>query len=103
MNVKARIAVCGMISAYNEVGGTLNLPPGPNNLLNLVIKRARMEGFLCLDYWHRASEAIAALAGWYNEGKLKYRVDVVEGLQNAPQALNKLFDGGNVGKLIVKI
>ncbi len=103
VNVKARIAVCGMISSYNEVGGTLNLPPGPNNLLNLVIKRVRMEGFLCLDYWHRASEAIAALAGWYNEGKLKYRVDVVEGLQHAPQALNKLFDGGNIGKLIVKI
>ena len=100
INVRARIPVCGMISTYNQVGSNLNLPPGPNNLLNLVIKRAKMEGFLCLDYWHRAPEAIAALAGWYNEGKLKYRVDIVEGLQNAPQALNKLFDGG---KLIVKI
>jgi NADPH-dependent curcumin reductase len=103
VNLKARIAVCGMISSYNEVGSTLNAPPGPNNLLNLVIKRARMEGFLCSDYWHRSNEAIAALAGWHKEGKLTYRVDVVEGLQNAPQALNKLFDGGNVGKLIIKI
>jgi NADPH-dependent curcumin reductase len=103
INLKARIAVCGMISSYNEVGGALNLPPGPNNLLNLVIKRAKMEGFLCLDYWDRADEAFTALAGWYKEGKLKYRVDVVDGLQNAPQALKKLFDGGNAGKLIVKI
>jgi len=62
-----------------------------------------MEGFLCSDYSNRAQEAFTEMIGWLMQGKLKYRVDVVEGLENAPQALKKLFDGSNNGKLIVQV
>jgi len=99
INLKARISVCGMISQYNS-----DRPePGPANLANLIMRRARMEGFLCSDYMPRAEEAFTAMIGWAMQGKLKYRVDVVQGLENAPQALHKLFDGSNTGKLIVQV
>jgi NADPH-dependent curcumin reductase len=99
INLRARISVCGMISQYND-----DQPPaGPRNLANLISKRARMEGFLCTDYSNRAQEAFTAMIGWLMQGKLKYRVDVVEGLENAPGALKKLFDGSNTGKLIVQV
>jgi len=103
LNEHARVVACGMLSLYNDVGGMLTFPAGPNNLLNLTLKRARMEGFVCLDFWPRAAEALRALARWHAEGKLKYRVDVVEGLRNAPRALNRLFDSSNRGKLVIKI
>ena len=99
INLKARIVLCGMISQYDG-----DKPPsGPQYLANAINKRARLEGFIVADYYDRAQEAIDALAGWYNEGKIKYRVDVVDGLENAPDALARLFDGRNQGKLIVKI
>lgn len=99
INLRGRIVVCGLISQYNADKPV----PGPYNLANLLVKRARMEGFIVLDYLNRAEEAISELAQWYLQGKIKYRVDVVEGLEKTPQALNKLFDGSNQGKLIVKL
>ncbi len=102
LNLKARIVVCGAISQYNHAQVS-EFDPGPRNIFRLVTRRARMEGFLVFDYWERAAEGIGALAQWYAAGKLKYRVDVVEGLKNAPIALNKLYDGSNAGKLIVKV
>ncbi len=99
INLKARISVCGMISQYNADGPV----PGPSNLANLIMKRARMEGFLCTDYTPRAEEAFTQMIGWLMQGKLKYRVDVVQGLENAPRALPKLFNGSNAGKLIVQV
>ena len=99
INLRARISVCGMISQYND---GQHPAPGPRNLANLIMKRARMEGFLCTDYSNRAEEAFTAMIGWHLQGKLKYRVDVVQGLENTPQALGKLFDGTNTGKLIVQ-
>ncbi len=99
INDRARIVVCGMISQYNAI----EPPPGPRNLGNLLIHRARMEGFIVLDYFLRASEAIDALGAWVSEGRLRYRVHVVEGLEEAPAALNYLFDGRNKGKLIIKL
>jgi NADPH-dependent curcumin reductase CurA len=103
LNLKARIAVCGMISGYNDTDQRGRVGAGPRNLMQLVMKRARMEGFLVLDYWDRAAEAIEALAKWHQEGRLKYRVHEIEGLKNAPAAMNMLFEGSNRGKLIVKI
>lgn len=103
LNLRARVVVCGMLSAYNDLGGTLALPPGPNNLLNLAFKRAHMEGFVCLDYWPRANEAFDALAGWHRQGRIKYRAEVVEGLREAPRAMNRLFDGTNKGKLVLEV
>jgi NADPH-dependent curcumin reductase CurA len=98
---KARVVVCGMLSCYNDVAGTLSLPAGPNNLLNLMMRRARMEGFVCLDYWSRSPQAFEALLEWHRQGKIKYRVELVEGLHNAPVAMNSLFDGAHSGKLAV--
>jgi NADPH-dependent curcumin reductase CurA len=103
LKLRARVVMCGMLAAYNDLGSTLALPPGPNNLLNLAFKRARMEGFVSLDYWPRASEAFDALARWHGEGKLRYRAHVVEGLREAPRAMNKLFDGSNKGKLMLAV
>jgi NADPH-dependent curcumin reductase CurA len=103
INVGARLALCGMISGYNESGRDGYAAAGPRNLFQIIIKRARMEGFLVLDYWNRAGEAIEALARLHQAGRLKYRVHVVEGLENAPTAMNMLFDGSNQGKLVVRI
>jgi NADPH-dependent curcumin reductase CurA len=103
LNRRARIVVCGMLTLYNDVGGSLTFPAGPNNLLNLMVKRARMEGFVCLDFCDRASEAMEALVAWHRAGKIQYRLDVVEGLRNAPRAMNRVFDGSNWGKLVVKM
>jgi NADPH-dependent curcumin reductase CurA len=99
INLRARISICGMISQYNATAPV----PGPYNLINILVRRAKMQGFIVLDYLPRASEAIPELIKWHMEGKLKYRVDVVEGLKEAPRAVNKLFDGSNQGKLIIKV
>jgi NADPH-dependent curcumin reductase CurA len=99
INIGARISLCGMISQYNAT----EPPPGPHNLIMLVIKRARIQGFLVSDYLDRAVEAMTTLGRWLMEGKIKYRVDVLEGLEQAPRAVNRLFDGSNRGKLVIKI
>jgi NADPH-dependent curcumin reductase len=103
LNLRARIAVCGMIAAYNDLGTQLAQPAGPNNLLNLVYRRARIEGFVCLDYWHRAREALDALARWHQDGRLAYRTRVVRGLRNAPRLLTSVFEGSNQGKLVLEV
>jgi len=97
--MRGRVVLCGAISQYNDETPR----PGPNNLMNLVINRGRMEGFIIIDYMDRAMEAMIELGGWVMEGKLTYKVDVVEGLDNAPAALNRLFTGANLGKVIVKV
>jgi NADPH-dependent curcumin reductase len=99
INIGARISICGMISQYNATAPV----PGPYNFINILTKRAHIQGFIVTDFMHRSKEAIADLSKWYQEGKLKYRIDVVEGLQNAPRAVNKLFEGTNQGKLIIQI
>ncbi len=97
--LRGRVVLCGGISHYNDARPT----PGPANYLALVSKRGRMEGFIVLDFLSRAGEAVAALAGWLRAGKLKDRVDVVEGLENAPAALRRLFEGRNRGKQLVRL
>ena len=99
INQNARVIVCGLISMYNATEPV----PGPYNFINILTKRARIEGFIVMDYLSRYPEAIGALGMWMQQGKLKYRVDVVDGLENAPETLNKLFDGSNQGKLIIKV
>ena len=99
INVKARVVICGMISQYNAVKPV----PGPYNFRSILTQRARVEGFIVLDYAARYHEVYRELAKWSSEGKIQYRVDVIDGLDNAPSAVNKLFDGSNVGKLIVKV
>jgi NADPH-dependent curcumin reductase len=97
--MRGRVVLCGAIARYNDTAQA----PGPKNYLNLVVQRGRMEGFIVLDYMPRAKEAVAALSGWLKEGKLKDRVDVQRGLENAPAALARLFKGENRGKQLVRI
>lgn len=97
--MRGRIVLCGGIAQYSES----KPPAGPRNYLNLIVKRGRLEGFLVTDYTPRAAEAIAELAAWVKEGRLKNHVDVVEGLENAPAALARLFKGENRGKQLVHI
>lgn len=99
INLRARIALCGLISGYNED----DPPPGPRSFGNLLIKRARLQGFIVLDHFGQAAEAGADIGGLLAEGRLKPLETVVEGFERLPEALNMLFDGKNTGKLVVKI
>jgi NADPH-dependent curcumin reductase CurA len=96
--MKARVVLCGAISQYNE-----DHRVGPANYLNLIVKRARMEGFLILDYLDRFPEAQIRMAGWVMEGRIHHREHLVDGLEHAGDALNLLFSGGNTGKVIVRL
>tara|TARA_B100000953_G_C17836002_1_gene363440 strand:- start:360 stop:587 length:228 start_codon:yes stop_codon:yes gene_type:complete len=71
--------------------------------MNLVIMRARMEGFIVLDYMDRAMQAIETLTAWVQSGDLKYQVDLQEGFENIPATLTRLFTGENLGKQLLKI
>jgi len=62
-----------------------------------------MEGFLTADFRHRAAEAMKPLAQWLKEGRIKYRVDIVHGLENAIAAMQRMYEGGNIGKLLVQV
>jgi len=96
---RARVAICGAISQYNATEGVV----GPANYLSLLVNRARMEGFVVFDYAPRYREGITELAGWYAAGKLKTREDIVDGLENFPETLLKLFNGSNQGKLVLRV
>jgi NADPH-dependent curcumin reductase CurA len=95
----ARVVICGAISQYNKMTSM----SGPSNYMSLLVNRARMEGFVVIDYMSRAPEAVGEMAGWIAEGKLVAREDVVEGFESFPHALQKLFRGENVGKLVLKV
>jgi NADPH-dependent curcumin reductase CurA len=97
---KARIVICGAISQYN------NTTPvqGPKNYLSLLVNRARMEGMVVFDYADRYHVAIAELASYLRDGRMKSREDIVEGGVAAfPATLLKLFAGENFGKLVLKV
>lgn len=98
MNVNGRISLCGLISGYNAE----SVVPGPA-WGNLLIKRIKLQGFIVFDYRKRAMEAFQDIGKWIVEGKIKYKNDIVPGLENASSSIKKLFTGGNNGKLIIKI
>lgn len=98
INLRARIVLCGLISQYNSAA-----PSGPKNFANILTRRARVEGFIVLDFLPRARAAAEQLAAWHMAGKLRYKLDVEEGLERAPEALKKLFEGRNDGKLVVRV
>ena len=99
LNLKARVPFCGGISRYNATEPM----PGPYNYFQILMKRARVEGFIVLDYMDRYPEAIAALGGWMAEGKIKYRLDIVDGLEHADASVRKLFTGDHKGKLMIRV
>jgi NADPH-dependent curcumin reductase CurA len=98
MRVRGRIAMCGMISAYNSAGST-----GPRNLIMAIGKRLTLRGFIVLDHFDRLPQFLAEVAPLVREGKIRYRETVVEGLENAPEAFIGLLNGANVGKMLVKL
>lgn len=95
----ARIAICGAISQYNATTAV----EGPRNYLSLLVNRARMQGFVVFDYVTRYREAGMEIAGWLADGRLKYKLDITEGLEHFPAALQKLYTGENFGKLVLKV
>ena len=97
LNLNARVALCGLISEYNDAPR-----PGPN-LRRVLMNRVLIKGFIVLDWFDRFPEAITQLGALVAAGKVKDRHTVIEGLDRAPEAINMLFDGDNVGKLIVKL
>ena len=99
INRKARIIICGAISQYN------NTTPvkGPSNYLSLLVNRARMEGIVVFDYADRYHLAVAEMAGHLKTGAMKSKEDVVQGIENFPEALLKLFNGENFGKLVLQV
>ena len=99
INMKARIIICGAISQYN------NTTPiqGPKNYLSLLVNRARMEGIVVFDYASRYHLAVAEMAGYLKDGRMKSKEDVVQGLATFPEALIKLFTGENFGKLVLQV
>lgn len=104
LNTKARIPVCGLIADYNATG----LPDGPDRIgllaRTILTKRIRMQGFIIFDdYGPRYGEFHGQMRSWLDEGKIKFREDLVEGLENAPQAFIGLLEGKNFGKLIIHV
>jgi len=97
MNLNGRVALCGMISGYNAD------EPMRGRFDAILMKRLTVRGFIVIDFAPRFTEAALQLAQWTLEGKLKHRETIVDGLENAPTAINRLFDGDNVGKLLVKV
>ena len=95
----ARIVICGAVSQYNNTTPT----KGPSNYLSLLVNRASMTGMVVFDYASRYSDAGREMAGWMAEGRLKSREDIVTGLENFPGALLMLFNGENMGKLVLQV
>jgi NADPH-dependent curcumin reductase CurA len=99
LQVHARIVVCGQIALYN-----VDRPdPGPRHLRMLLMRQARAEGFLVFQFASRYGEGLRQLAEWVRQGKLKYKEDVLEGIESAPRAFLRMLRGENEGKQLVKV
>jgi NADPH-dependent curcumin reductase CurA len=99
MNQFGRVALCGLISAYNAT----EPPPAPRNLRFVLTMRLKVQGFIVFDFAKQYKEATSALLGWYRDGRLKLREDVRDGgLDAFPTVLRQLYTGGNFGKLVLK-
>jgi NADPH-dependent curcumin reductase CurA len=96
---RARIAVCGQSSEYNEA----NPGTGPRWLSQLIARQAKVEGFLVYQFAERYDVALHQLSTWLKEGRLSYREDIVEGLEHAPQAFIRMLEGKSTGKQLVKV
>ena len=97
MNLHGRVVLCGLISGYTKDD------PALESFITILRKRLRVQGFIIIDYADRFMEGATQLGKWKMFGKLKDRETIVEGLEKAPDAINMLFSGGNIGKTIVKV
>jgi NADPH:quinone reductase len=99
LNVHARVSICGQISQYNNARPEM----GPRLLGMLIVARAKVHGFLVSDYAPRFEEGLQVIAGWMREGKVQYREQFEDGIENAPKAFLGLLEGKNTGKQLVRI
>ncbi len=104
LNTSARVPVCGLVSQYNAT----ELPAGPDRLSllmsTILVKRIKMQGFIIFDdYGHRYEEFAKDMGDWLSQGKIQYKEQLVEGLEQAPQAFIGLLEGKNFGKLVIKV
>ena len=98
LRLHARVVICGAIAGYND----FTKIQGPRNYLNLLVQRARMEGFIVFDYADRYGEAIADISRWIAQGKVKPREDIQTGIDRFPEILQMLYKGENFGKLVLQ-
>lgn len=98
INMNARIPLCGLISQYNATG-----PVAGPDLRPVLTSRALIQGFIVSDHMARVGAFLADASGWLREGRLRYREDIVDGLDRAPEAFLRLFRGDHVGKLLVRV
>ncbi|MPY64086.1 NADP-dependent oxidoreductase [Streptomyces spongiae] len=99
LNRGGRVAVCGMISVYNNTEPA----PGPKNLARLIATRGRIEGFLVGDHYDLQPQFVQEVGPWVASGELKYRETLVEGIENNLEAFFGVLRGDNIGKMIVKV
>lgn len=99
MNVGGRAALCGAVSQYNSTEAA----PGPRNMVQMVGKRLRLQGFIVGDHQDVTEEWLSQAVGWLEDGTLQFDETVREGLDNAPQAFIDLLEGGNTGKMVVRL
>ncbi len=99
LNDFSRMPLCGLISTYNATAPV----PGPYNFANLLMRRTLVKGFIVIDYYPRFPEGMQQMAMWLMDGRLKFETDIVDGFENAPASLSRLFEGRNLGKLVVRV
>lgn len=103
LNDFARVPICGRISTYNDT----ELPPGPNQVPHVMgtalVRRLTLRGFLVFDHADREEDFLRDVGTWVRDGSIKYKEDIVEGIENAPAAFLGLFRGANFGKLLVRV
>ena len=99
MNLHGRISVCGQISQYNLT----RREEGPRIMWHFIAQRLTMRGFLVFDFEDQYEDALKQMAVWINEAQIKYREDIWEGLENAPDAFIDMMQGGNMGKRVIKV
>lgn len=101
MNSQGRLVMCGMISLYNADPAAP--PPGPRNLINVVGRSLKMQGFIVSDFLDMVPEFFTDMSGWIGAGRIKWQETVVDGIENAPAAFLGLFRGDNLGKMVVRL
>jgi len=100
MNALGRIAVCGMISAYNNFGA---VSEPVTTLSNMIYNRVMMRGFVFYEFESQRAKFLEDMKGWIKQGRMKYRTTIVQGIEQAPTALIGLFTGANTGKMVVQL
>jgi NADPH-dependent curcumin reductase len=103
LNTHGRIPLCGTIAHYNAAGPAQGIDRAPQLMRTLLVKRIKLQGYIIVDHYDRFDEFLKEMTGWVKDGRVKYREDVVDGLENAPTAFIGLLEGRNFGKLVVRV